>query len=422
MAKSSKSSQDQSVTKSALTLAMEKIEKDYGKGTMLYDKNRKRDIISTGSLKLDIATGIGGLARGTVVEFIGWESSGKSTTTLNIIRDAQKQGLKCLLVDGEHALDAGYAQKLGVDLDPTKLIVYQPDGGGGEKAYDIAERLIKTGEIAVVVFDSQTILLPKKIFDDPNEASNLGLHARLMSRVVPKMETYAGTYNVLVIFISQLREKIGVMYGNPETTNGGNALRMYAHMRLEFRKSVLSDDAKNAYANKTTVKIIKNKLAPPFKKVDFHLIFNEGVDRVREIFDLAIEYDIITQAGSWYSYKDTKLGQGEDSVLQLLKDNPGYASNLEELVLKTIKEQSNESGRSGESCVEVVSESDDNADAGESEQTTRLLDESISRRSDTQEGDNLQTILPVDFITSDTSSNSSSFIINDNISPSENSQ
>jgi len=336
MAKASKSSENQSVKKNALLLELDKIEKDYGKGTILGDSSKRKDVISTGSLKLDIATGIGGCARGTVVELMGWESSGKSSIASYLIADAQRQGLGAVLIDGENSFDAGYATTLGVDID--RLTIYQADNGGGEKAYDIAERLIKTKEIGIVVFDSQTVLLPKKMFDDPAEASNLGLHARLLSRVVPKFVAVAGMYNCLVVFISQFREKIGVMYGSPETTNGGNALRFYAHMRFEFRKSILADDEKTAYANKTTVTVKKNKMAPPMKKVTFDIVFGEGIDRVKELFDIAVEMNIIQQAGSWYSYGETKLGQGEDNIIQLLRDNPAYAANLEKKIKQKLEE------------------------------------------------------------------------------------
>ena len=336
MAKASKSSENQSVKKDLLALEMEKIEKDYGKGTMLGETFSADDVISTGSLKLDIATGIGGCPRSKVVEIMGWESSGKSTIASYLISNTQKKGLGALLIDGENSFDPNYAKILGVDID--KLTIYQADNGGGEKAYDIAERLIKTGMIGVVVIDSQTILLPKKMFDDPAEASNLGLHARLLSRVVPKFVTLASMYKVLIVFISQFREKIGVMYGSPETTNGGNALRFYSHMRFECRKSILSDDDKNAYANKTTVKIIKNKLAPPMKKATFDIRFGEGIDRVKELFDVAVDMNIIQQAGSWYSYGETKLGQGEDNIIQLLRDNPNYATNLDNKIHQKLQE------------------------------------------------------------------------------------
>lgn len=321
---------------SPLDIEMEKIEKQYGKGTMVGDNNQKFDIIPSGSLKYDIASGIGGYARGKVYEFMGWESCGKSTATLHAIAEAQKLGLNALLIDGEQSFEPDYAIALGVNTEKPNLHIYQMDDGGGEKAYDIAMRLIKTAAFGIVIIDSQTALIPKKVFDDPSDASNLGLHARLMSRVVPQFLALAASYNVCVIIVSQFREKIGVMYGSPETTNGGNALKMYAHVRLTFRKTVINDADKNAVATKVSIKMNKNKLARPYNSFDYYIQYGEGIDRVREIFDVACEMGIITVAGSWYSYGETSLGQGEDKIIQMLKDNSTYADNLENKIRRTI--------------------------------------------------------------------------------------
>lgn len=336
MAKAKNTSEEK---QSPLDIEMEKIEKQYGIGTMVGDNNQKLDIIPSGSLKYDIECGIGGYARGKVYEFMGWESCGKSTASLHAIVEAQKLGLSALLIDGEQSFEPIYATALGVNIDKPHLHIYQMDEGGGEKAYDIAMRLIKTSAFGLLIIDSQTALIPKKMFDDPAESSNLGLHARLMSRVVPQFMALAASYNVCVIFISQFREKIGVMYGSPETTNGGNALKMYSHVRLTFRKSIINDSDKNAVATKVTIKMNKNKLGIPYRTFDYQINYGEGIDRVREIFDVAVDMGIITKAGSWYSYGETKLGQGEDTIIEMLKDNPTYADNLEKKIRKTISEK-----------------------------------------------------------------------------------
>lgn len=307
-----------------------RLEKEYGKGSIISSVRDKVETISTGSLKLDLATGIGGLPRGALVEIVGWESSGKSTIVQNVVGNAQKKGLKCLYMDGEYSLDRKYAARLGINMDD--LLVYQIDSGGGEKCYNVAEGLIKTGQIGVVVFDSQTSMLPKKVMDGEVGDSNLGLHARMMSTAVPKIMSAAAMTNTLVIFISQFREKIGVMFGSPETTNGGNALKFYSHMRIEVRKSVERVDGE-AVANKTKCKVIKNKFAPPFGEAEFRIVFGEGIDRVGEILDLAVEHDIISKSGSWYAYGTDKIGQGEATVLQLFNDNPELAKEIEEKVL-----------------------------------------------------------------------------------------
>lgn len=323
--------------KSLLQKELERIEKDFGKGSIMSatSKAEKIEVISTGSLKLDLATGIGGLPRSKVVEIMGWESSGKSTIVQQVIGNAQKMGLKCLYMDSEHSLDKKYAAALGINMDD--LMVYQLDEGGGEKCYNIAERLIKTGEIGVAVFDSQTGMLPKKILEGEVGDNAVGLHARMMSVAVPKLMNAAAVGNCLVIFISQFREKIGVMFGSPETTNGGNALKFYAHMRIEVRKSVERVDGE-AIANKTRCKIIKNKVAPPYGEAEFRIVFGEGVDRLGEVIDLAVDNEVIKKGGAWYTYKELKT-QGEDKLRELLIGTPELAQEIEETTKKIMNEK-----------------------------------------------------------------------------------
>lgn len=325
---------------SELQKELARVEADFGKGTVVSSSLRREkvDVISTGSLSLDIATGIGGFPRGKVVEIMGWESSGKSTLVLQTIANAHKQGLKCLLVDGEESFDRKYARALGVDIDD--LLISQLDEKGGEQCYDVAERLIRTRGLGIVVFDSQTSLLPKKVLNGSASESTIGVHARLMSQTVPKIVNAAAYGNTLVIYVSQFREKIGLIYGSPETTNGGNALRFYAHMRVETRKTVLRDEeTKEAYANKTTCKVIKNKLAPPFKEATFRINFGTGVDRNLELLDVAEELGIVTLRGSWYSMGEIRLGQGADNVSQLLADNEELAKELEKKIKDKIDEE-----------------------------------------------------------------------------------
>lgn len=327
------------VVKSPLEAELERIEKDYGKGTIIssQSKQEKVDVISTGSLKLDYATGIWGLPQGKIVEIMGWESSGKSTITQQTIANAQKRGIKCLLIDGENSFDAGYAKALGVSVDD--LLIQQLDSGGGERCYNVAERLMRTKEIGMVVIDSQTSLLPKKVLEGEVGDSAIGLHARLMSQCVPKLVNAAAYGNTLVIFVSQFREKIGVMFGSPETTNGGNALKFYSHMRIVVRKSVETEEGV-AFANKTKCKIIKNKMAVPFGEAEFRINWGTGVDRIKEVMDLAIETKVIKQGGAWYSWmkngEEVKV-QGEDNVCELIRDNKDFQIELEAEVLAKLK-------------------------------------------------------------------------------------
>src|ERR1041385_6715426 len=366
------------IPKSALDIELEKIEKDFGKGSVMRSsiKPDKIDVISTGSFNLDRATGIGGLARGKVVELIGWESSGKTTIAYQTIANAQKLGLEAVLIDGENSFDANYARALGIDVD--KLLIIQLDDGGAEKCYNLADRLMRTKGVGIVVIDSQTSLLPKKAFDGEIGDSKLGLQARLMSESVPKIVNAASLGNTTVIYISQFREKIGVMFGNPETTSGGNALRFYAHMRIEVRKSVEKVDGV-ATANKTRCKIIKNKLAVPFKEAEFKIIFGKGIDRDGEIIERAIEQGIIGKSGSWYSYEGVRIGQGENSVAEMVRDNPEFREEL----AKKLKDEENTSQERENSLEEIKIEGSEgnkegNRDENEEDQSVAGNDETIS--------------------------------------------
>lgn len=298
---------------------------------------QRAEVISTGSLKLDIATGIGGLPRGKIVEIMGWESSGKSTITMQVIANAQKMGLQCLYVDGEGSFDSKYARALGINED--SMLYKQLDEHGAEGCYDIAERLIRTKELGVVIFDSQTSLLTKKALKEENGTSLMGLQARMMNTSVPKILNAAILGNTLVIYVSQFREKIGMLFGDPATTSGGNALKFYSHMRIEMRKSVLRDGTDNkgeAFANKTTAKVIKNKMEKPFKVAEFRINFGEGVDKTLEILDMGIETQIIRQAGSHYYYNEDKIGHGEEKALDFLRDNEELTREIERQVREKV--------------------------------------------------------------------------------------
>jgi recombination protein RecA len=311
-----------------LKLALDKIEKDYGKGSvmMLGDKQKdKIDVISTGSLGLDVALGVGGFPRGRVVEIYGPESSGKTTIAIHTIAEAQKKGGICAIIDAEHAFDANYARKLGVDVD--SLIISQPDYG--EQALEIADRLISSGAVDVVVVDSVAALVPKGELEGEMGESKMGLQARLMSQALRKLTATISRTGCCCIFINQLREKIGVMFGNPETTTGGNALKFYASVRLDIRRISQIKDGDVASGNRARVKVVKNKVAPPFRQAEFDIIFGEGISKVGEIIDMGVELNILQKSGSWFSYNDTKIGQGRDAVKQFLNDNPGVADEIE---------------------------------------------------------------------------------------------
>lgn len=321
----------------ALQLTLDKLDKTYGKGTVMKmgDKAVEEvETISSGSLGLDLALGVNGYPRGRVIEIYGPESSGKTTLTLHAIAEAQKAGGIAAFIDAEHAFDRNYAEKLGVDIE--NLIISQPDNG--EQALEIAENLIRSGAIDIVVIDSVAALTPKSEIEGEMGDSKMGLHARLMSQALRKLTGTISKTNCTVFFINQLREKIGVMFGNPETTTGGNALKFYASVRLDIRRSSQIKDGENVIGNRTKVKVVKNKVAPPFKTAEFDIMYGEGVSKTGEILDLAVEFEIVKKAGSWFSYGDTKLGQGRDAVKSLIKDNPELADELELKIKALIKE------------------------------------------------------------------------------------
>jgi recombination protein RecA len=292
------------------------------------------ETISSGSLGIDLALGVGGYPRGRVIEIYGPESSGKTTLTLHAIAEAQKVGGIAAFIDAEHAFDRNYAEKLGVDIE--NLIISQPDNG--EQALEIAENLIRSGAIDIVVIDSVAALTPKSEIEGEMGDSKMGLHARLMSQALRKLTGTISKTNCTVFFINQLREKIGVMFGNPETTTGGNALKFYASVRLDIRRSTQIKDGDSVLGNRTKVKVVKNKVAPPFKIAEFDIMYGEGISKTGEILDLAVEFEIIKKAGSWFSYGETKLGQGRDAVKSLIKDNPELADELELKIKARIKE------------------------------------------------------------------------------------
>lgn len=320
----------------ALEEALKKLEKDFGKGSVMrLDEAPKFDaeVISSGSIGLDDALGIGGYPRGRIVEIFGPESSGKTTLAIHAIAEAQKNGEMCAIIDAEHAFDRTYAKNLGVDL--SKLYIAQPSCG--EEALEIAETLISTGSMAVVVIDSVAALVPKAEVDGEMGQATMGLHARLMSQACRKITSIVSKTNTLVIFINQLRDKIGVMFGNPETTTGGNALKFYASIRIDVRKISQIKDGQETVGNMTKVKVIKNKMAPPFKTAEFEIQFGKGIVKIGEIFDLATKYDIIHKSGSWFSYEDTKLGQGRENAIKLLEDNPELCEELENKIKEILK-------------------------------------------------------------------------------------
>src|SRR6476620_5601345 len=321
----------------ALKLTMEKIDKDFGKGSvmMMNEKGEKEiDVVSTGSIGLDAALGVGGLPRGRVIEIYGPESSGKTTVATHVIAEAQKKGGMCAIIDAEHAFDSAYAQKLGVDID--NLLISQPDYG--EQALEIADRLILSGALDVVVIDSVAALVPKGELEGEMGDSKMGLQARLMSQALRKLTATISKTNTICIFINQLREKIGVMFGNPETTTGGNALKFYASVRLDIRRMAQIKDGEEAVGNRVKVKVVKNKVAPPFRVAEFDIIFGEGISKMGEIIDMGVELGVIQKSGSWFSYDGNKLGQGRDSVKQLLLDNPELSSELEGKIRARIAE------------------------------------------------------------------------------------
>jgi len=321
----------------ALKLTIDKIDKDFGKGSVMMMNEKaehQMEIISTGSIGLDVALGIGGFPRGRIVEIYGPESSGKTTIAIHVIAEAQKKGGMCAIIDAEHAFDSSYAQKLGVDVD--NLLISQPDYG--EQALEIADRLILSGALDVVVIDSVAALVPKGELEGEMGDSKMGLHARLMSQALRKLTATISKTNTICIFINQLREKIGVMFGNPETTTGGNALKFYASVRLDIRRIAQIKDGEEAIGNRAKVKVVKNKVAPPFRSAEFDIIFGEGISKAGEIIDMGVELAIIQKSGSWYSYNGDKLGQGRDAVKQLMLDNPELAAAIEAKIRAKIAE------------------------------------------------------------------------------------
>ncbi len=321
----------------ALKLTMDKIDKDFGKGSvmMMSDKGViEQEVISTGSIGLDMALGIGGLPKGRVVEIYGPESSGKTTLAIHVIAEAQKKGGMCAFIDAEHAFDSNYAKRLGVDID--NLLISQPDYG--EQALEIADRLILSGALDVVVIDSVAALVPKGELEGEMGDSKMGLQARLMSQALRKLTATISKTNSCCIFINQLREKIGIMFGNPETTTGGNALKFYASVRLDIRRMTQIKDGDESIGNHVKVKVVKNKVAPPFRQAEFDIIFGEGISKVGEIIDMGVELGIVQKSGSWFSYNNDKLGQGRDAVKQLLLDNPEMAIEIETKIREKIKE------------------------------------------------------------------------------------
>jgi recombination protein RecA len=321
----------------ALQLTLDKLDKTYGKGTVMKmgDKAIEEvETISSGSLGIDLALGVNGYPKGRIIEIYGPESSGKTTLTLHAIAEAQKAGGIAAFIDAEHAFDRNYAEKLGVDIE--NLIISQPDNG--EQALEIAENLIRSGAIDIVVIDSVAALTPKSEIEGEMGDSKMGLHARLMSQALRKLTGTISKTHCTVFFINQLREKIGVMFGNPETTTGGNALKFYASIRLDIRRSSQIKDGENVIGNRTKVKVVKNKVAPPFKVAEFDIMYGEGISKTGEILDLAVEFEVIKKAGSWFSYGETKLGQGRDAVKALIKDNPELADELELKIKALIKE------------------------------------------------------------------------------------
>ena len=320
----------------ALQLAMEKIEKEHGKGTIMKmgeDNIEEIGVIPSGSIGLNLALGVGGYPRGRIIEIYGPESSGKTTLAIHAIAEAQKAGGIAAIIDAEHAFDRFYAEKLGVDID--NLLISQPDSG--EQALEVADQLIRSSAIDIIVIDSVAALTPKAELEGDMGDNKVGLQARLMSQAVRKLTASINKTNTTCIFINQLREKIGVMFGSPETTTGGNALKFYASVRIDIRKSSAIKEGDNVLGNQTKVKVVKNKVAPPFRKAEFDIMFGEGISLAGEIIDLGVEAGIIKKAGAWFSYNDTKLGQGRDAAKKLVQDNPELLEELQDKIMEALK-------------------------------------------------------------------------------------
>ncbi|MGB8490856.1 MAG: recombinase RecA [Bacteroidales bacterium] len=322
----------------ALEITLGKIEKDFGKGTIMKLGDQPIDniqVISTGSIGLDAALGIGGFPRGRVIEIYGPEASGKTTLAIHAIAEAQKNGGIAAIIDAEHTFDRNYAEKLGVDVE--NLLISQPDNG--EQALEITDNLIRSGALDIIVIDSVAALTPKAEIEGEMGDSKMGLQARLMSQALRKLTANISKTNTSCVFINQLRDKIGVMFGNPETTTGGNALKFYASVRVDIRRTNQIKEGEDIVGNRTRVKIVKNKLAPPFKKADFDILYGEGISQLGEIVDLGVDFDIVKKSGSWFSYGDTKLGQGRDAVKQIIRDNPELYDELKGRISEALKKQ-----------------------------------------------------------------------------------
>jgi recombination protein RecA len=322
----------------ALEVTLGKIEKDFGKGTIMKLGDHAIDniqVISSGSIGLDAALGIGGFPRGRVIEIYGPEASGKTTLAIHAIAEAQKNGGIAAIIDAEHTFDRNYAEKLGVDVE--NLLISQPDNG--EQALEITDNLIRSGALDIVVIDSVAALTPKAEIEGEMGDSKMGLQARLMSQALRKLTANISKTNTSCVFINQLRDKIGVMFGNPETTTGGNALKFYASVRVDIRKTNQLKEGEEVIGNRTRVKIVKNKLAPPFKKADFDILYGEGISQLGEIVDLGVDLDVIKKSGSWFSYGDTRLGQGRDATKQIIKDNPELFDELKTKIMDALKKQ-----------------------------------------------------------------------------------
>ena len=321
----------------ALQMTLDKLDKTYGKGSVMKlgdEVNEEVEVISSGSIGLDMALGAGGYPKGRVIEIYGPESSGKTTLTLHAIAECQKKGGIAAFIDAEHAFDRFYAEKLGVDI--TELIISQPDHG--EQALEIADNLIRSGAVDIIVIDSVAALTPKSEIEGEMGDSKMGLHARLMSQALRKLTGSISKTKCTVFFINQLREKIGVMFGNPETTTGGNALKFYASVRIDIRRSTqIKNTESEVLGNKTRVKIVKNKVAPPFRTAEFDIMYGEGISKIGEIIDLGVNYELIKKSGSWFSYGDSKIGQGRDAVKKVLLENPDLLDELEEKIMDTLK-------------------------------------------------------------------------------------
>ncbi len=334
MAKDNNNVQDEKLK--AIKATIDKIDKDYGKGTIMRMGDHVAEaipVISTGSIGLDFALGVGGFPKGRVVEIFGPESSGKTTLAIHAMAQAQRAGGIAAFIDAEHAFDRFYAEKLGVDTD--NLLISQPDNG--EQALEITDHLVRSGAVDIIVVDSVAALTPKAEIEGDMGDSRMGLQARLMSQALRKLTASINRTNTVVVFINQLREKIGVMFGNPETTTGGNALKFYASLRLDIRKVTQLKDGEEVTGHRTRVKVVKNKVAPPFRKAEFDIMFGEGISKVGEIIDLGVEYEIVKKSGSWFSYGESKLGQGRDSVKSLLYDNPELAEEIEKKIILKLK-------------------------------------------------------------------------------------